>query len=507
MNFSLLPDAPPFPLRCTTENSLLPSHSFRSSKFHRAHHADSPQFQEDKSSARGRTSTMSTVIVTGASRGLGYAITEFLLQASANVIAIARDCNSLEPLVATFPGSLKYVAGDVCDPNTIQVALQLALEQYGRLDSVVFNAGVLEPVSKIANCDVNTWKQLFDINFFSIVASLPVVLPALRESQGRIIMISSGAATKSYQAWSAYGCSKAAMNHLVQDLGMEEKDVTSVSVKPGVVDTDMQRSVREQHAIFMDPEQAQKFTGLYDRGELKQAHDVAQVIGRLTLQAEKEFSGKSIDWEDYDKKYVPHKIDPSLSEADQDRLNGLLTDSEVAALMSGAMTQMPMVFPMQPTPTQSSRKRAKNSNADDGRHLFGCEVCGERFTRHENLKRHQRNHDDSAIEHCPKCEVTCRRHDLLKRHVKKFHPADFDTIFPPKVPGQQPVKQEEQRMLAATDAAQTLTSLATPIPEGMISMEGIGEGQSLSAAIHPHLQYDPSQSLHQYRGNDANSTA
>lgn len=185
--------------------------------------------------------------------------------------------------------------------------------------------------------------------------------------------------------------------------------------------------------------------------------------------------------------------------------------------MSGSMPQMPMVFPMAAqTPTQPSRKRAKNSNADDGRHLFGCEVCGERFTRHENLKRHQRNHDDSAIEHCPKCEVTCRRHDLLKRHVKKFHPADFDLILPAKLPGQQQqpgqgppqvqIKQDD-RMLAATDAAQTLTSLATPIPEGMISIEGIGEGQSLSAAIHPHLQFDPSHNLHRFGATDANGNA
>lgn len=245
---------------------------------------------------------MSTVIITGASRGLGYAITEFLLSSSANVIAIARDCTSLNSLVSAYPGSLKYVAGDVCDPSTMQVALQIALEQYGRLDSVVFNAGILEPVLKVADADLGSWRQLFEVNFFSIVAGLQTVLPALRESQGRVVMISSGAATNSYQGWSAYGTSKAALNHLVQDLGAEERDVTSVSVKPGVVDTDMQRSIREQHGIFMDPEQLQRFTGLHERGELNKPEIVAQVIGRLTLQAEKEFSGKSIDWQDYDKK-------------------------------------------------------------------------------------------------------------------------------------------------------------------------------------------------------------
>lgn len=245
---------------------------------------------------------MSTVIITGASRGLGYAITEFLLGENANVIAIARDCTSLNNLINQFPGSLKYVAGDVCDTNTMVVAHQIALEQYGRLDSVVFNAGVLEPVSRISEGDVNEWKTLFDINFFSIVAGLQIVLPALRESQGRIVMISSGAATKSYHGWSAYGSSKAALNHLVQDLAVEEKDVTSVSVKPGVVDTDMQRSIREQHAHKMDPEQLSKFTDLHRDGLLNKPEIVASVIGRLTLQAEKEFSGKSVDWQDYDRK-------------------------------------------------------------------------------------------------------------------------------------------------------------------------------------------------------------
>lgn len=245
---------------------------------------------------------MSTIIVTGASRGLGLAITDFLLSSQANVIAIARDCSTLDNLVAQFPGSLKYVAGDVCDPDTMQVALQIALEQYGRLDSVVFNAGVLDPVTKISDGDVNAWKQLFDVNFFSIVAGLQIVLPALRESQGRVVMISSGAATKTYQGWSAYGSSKAAMNHLVQDLGQEERDVTSVAVKPGVVDTDMQRAIREQHGAFMDPLEYARFSGLYERNELNKPEIVAQVIGRLTLQAEKEFSGKFIDWQDYDKK-------------------------------------------------------------------------------------------------------------------------------------------------------------------------------------------------------------
>ncbi|ORY74604.1 hypothetical protein BCR37DRAFT_202640 [Protomyces lactucae-debilis] len=99
--------------------------------------------------------------------------------------------------------------------------------------------------------------------------------------------------------------------------------------------------------------------------------------------------------------------------------------------------------------------------ADDGRHLFGCEICGERFTRFENLKRHKRNHDATSVEQCPCCKVKCKRPDLLKRHVKKFHPQEMERLYPKPVPG---VPMAPQEQFATTDAAQTLTSLAMPAP-------------------------------------------
>ena len=87
----------------------------------------------------------------------------------------------------------------------------------------------------------------------------------------------------------------------------------------------------------------------------------------------------------------------------------------------------------------------KRQPLDDGKHLFACETCNERFTRFENLKRHQRNHGENVTEQCPCCEVTCRRRDLLKRHVRKFHPDEFIRLYSHN---------------DTTDAAQTLTSLA-----------------------------------------------
>lgn len=241
---------------------------------------------------------MKTVIVTGASRGLGLAIAKALLSSKVNVIAVVRDKSSLAELSGQYTDTLAIVEGDVRNASTIESAASAA-EHLGSLDGVVYNAGVLDPVSKVANADANAWKELFDINLFSIVASLPVWLPMLRSSKGRIIMISSGAAVSSYQGWSAYGCSKAAMNHLAQDLGVEEPDVTTVAVRPGVIDTDMQKSIREQHGSVMNPDNHAKFTSLKADGGLVEPETVSKVIAQMSLSLPHDQSGKFIQWSDF----------------------------------------------------------------------------------------------------------------------------------------------------------------------------------------------------------------
>lgn len=80
------------------------------------------------------------------------------------------------------------------------------------------NAAVLNPMGKIASSDVgiDDWKSHFDINFFSLITALRATLPALRESDlgGRVVFVSSGAATGNVAGWGPYNASKAAMNSL-----------------------------------------------------------------------------------------------------------------------------------------------------------------------------------------------------------------------------------------------------------------------------------------------------
>ncbi|EHK99095.1 putative Uncharacterized oxidoreductase [Glarea lozoyensis 74030] len=178
------------------------------------------------------TTDHKVILLTGASRGIGLAIAQFLLKASHKLVLVARSEEPLQKLKAEYPGQVEYLAADLND----------------------FLNG---------HCTAEEWKTLYDTNVFSAVAFVQAALPSLRKTKGRIIFTSSGAAVGAYSTWGAYGSSKAALHHLTMTLNVEEPDITSISVRPGVVDTDMQKVVRG-HSTVMDAKDAEKFKTLHE---------------------------------------------------------------------------------------------------------------------------------------------------------------------------------------------------------------------------------------------------
>jgi len=112
-----------------------------------------------------------------------------------------------------------------------------------------------------------------------------------------VILTSSGAATGAYSTWGAYGSSKAALNHLGLTLSVEEPDITTISIRPGVVDTEMQVDVRSNKDV-MDTKDALKFKTLHEEGQLLRPEQPGNVIARLALDAENGLSGKFLSWND-----------------------------------------------------------------------------------------------------------------------------------------------------------------------------------------------------------------
>ncbi|KAA8899034.1 hypothetical protein FN846DRAFT_990920 [Sphaerosporella brunnea] len=236
------------------------------------------------------------IIVTGASRGLGQAIVSYLLlHSSSKLVLVSRSEEPLAAIKQSNPGRVEYVAADVAKDETADKVVKKAIDAFGTPDSVIVNHGVLDPVAKVADADMEAWKKHFDINFFGAVAMAKAAIPHLRKSHGRIVFVSSGAATTPYLAWCCYGAAKAALNHLNATIAAEEPNITAISIRPGVVDTQMQTDIRSVHKEAMG-EGNERFQELYKEGKLLKPEQPGNVVAKLALRAEKDLSGQFLSW-------------------------------------------------------------------------------------------------------------------------------------------------------------------------------------------------------------------
>ncbi|KAF9192173.1 hypothetical protein BGZ51_006147 [Haplosporangium sp. Z 767] len=229
-----------------------------------------------------------TLIVTGASRGIGRSVVLLAIKnLGANVIGVARSEDALQQLSHHIETELelkdrfKFVVGDVTVEDTAKNAISLASKSWdGALDGLVLNAGC------------------FDVNFFSIVTFVQQALPALRQSKGRVLLVSSGAAVNPYHGWGAYCTSKAALKMFGESLATEEPELTTVSIRPGVVDTEMQNFIRKEGAEGMVPEQHAQFVEFHANKTLLHPDEPGHVIASLAISAPKSINGKFFSWND-----------------------------------------------------------------------------------------------------------------------------------------------------------------------------------------------------------------
>ncbi|EGV61408.1 oxidoreductase [Yamadazyma tenuis] len=243
------------------------------------------------------------LILTGASTGIGASIASiYLSRPDTCLVAVARSEDKLQELVETYGSDrVAFVAGSVSEDQVIRQSVELAVSKFGRVDSVIANAGVLDPVQTIDNADIDAWKQAFDVNFFSVVNLAKYVIPELRKTRGSFIGVSSGASVGATNGWGCYGATKAALNHLVLTIAEQEasSQVTSLSVAPGVVDTSMQLDIREKHKSAMKPESHRRFTKLHEEQKLLHPDVPATVYVNLALNGwDSTINGKYLRYND-----------------------------------------------------------------------------------------------------------------------------------------------------------------------------------------------------------------
>ena len=179
-------------------------------------------------------------VVTGSSSGIGEATARAFAGLGASVLVnSARSVDEGQAVAASLPDA-HYVQGDITEPDVPERLVAAALEHWGRLDTLVNNAGTTAviPHHDLEAASVDVWRRIFEVNVFGTWAMSVAAMPALREARGAIVNVASVAGVRPTGSSVPYAASKAALNHMTVLLAkVVGPDVRVNAVAPGLVDT------------------------------------------------------------------------------------------------------------------------------------------------------------------------------------------------------------------------------------------------------------------------------
>lgn len=188
-----------------------------------------------------------TVLITGASRGIGAAAARVFADAGTNVVLVARGAQQISEIAREIGDRALAIPCDVRRYGEVSAAVDATVAAFGGLDVLINNAGVIEPISHLATSDPDQWGQVIDINLKGVYHGMRAALPIMQAAGGgSILTISSGAAHGPVEAWSHYCASKAAVAMLTRCVDKEARDqgIRAIGLSPGTVATEMQREIK-----------------------------------------------------------------------------------------------------------------------------------------------------------------------------------------------------------------------------------------------------------------------
>jgi NAD(P)-dependent dehydrogenase (short-subunit alcohol dehydrogenase family) len=198
-------------------------------------------------------------IVTGASRGLGLALTRALTERGWRVVVDARNADALAAAAADLDGAVA-IAGDVTDPEHRRRLVEAAGE---RIDLLVNNASLLGPSPQPALADypLDELAHVYETNVVAPLALVQLALPRLAPGAA-ILDVSSDAAVEAYEGWGGYGSAKAALDQVTAVLAAEHPGVRVYAVDPGDMRTQMQQDAFPGEDISDRPPPEESVPGL-----------------------------------------------------------------------------------------------------------------------------------------------------------------------------------------------------------------------------------------------------
>lgn len=186
-----------------------------------------------------------TVVVTGATGGIGTAIVRAFLAEGYRVLAVGRSQEKLDELGA------EGVVLDLTEPRE----LPAPLAEIDRLDALVHCAGIAE-VQSVEDTPYELWQETMTVNVIAAAELTRGLLPALRAATGRVVFVNAAPGLHGVPNWSAYVASKAALTELADSLREEEdrNGLRVTTIYPAGVATELLRKVRGQFGRAFDPD-------------------------------------------------------------------------------------------------------------------------------------------------------------------------------------------------------------------------------------------------------------
>lgn len=186
-----------------------------------------------------------SIVVTGASSGMGKVIVEQYVKEGANVVAVARRKERLDELAASLTGEagkIVTMVGDVSKREDCEAMIDLAVKEFGKLDVLVNNAGVMDDMATVANCTDEKYDYVMGINVYGPLAAMRKAVNVFLEqgNGGNIITVSSVGA-KHQAAGAIYGASKAAVNAIVRHTAFTYRNekIRCNAIAPGGINTEI----------------------------------------------------------------------------------------------------------------------------------------------------------------------------------------------------------------------------------------------------------------------------
>jgi NAD(P)-dependent dehydrogenase (short-subunit alcohol dehydrogenase family) len=231
-------------------------------------------------------------VVTGASSGIGHAITEQYLAEGATVIAFSRHPQHLDPVAAQYPDHLMRVAGDVTNSADLHRLVEATVARFGTVDIVVPNAGIAKVVP-FADCTAEVILDQFGVNFMGAAQTVRAFLPHLTAG-GVVLFITTFLTQVGLPGLSVYSASKAAVKSLAQTLAAElaPQQIRVNSIAPGPIATPLWPAIglpAEQLQAVAEQVTARLLTGRFGEPE-----DIAKAAVFLASDDAKNIYGQEI---------------------------------------------------------------------------------------------------------------------------------------------------------------------------------------------------------------------